>query len=134
STATYAYWPWGGFWLSPATPANPALGTIVQTLICPSDTRQSFTIPGSQWGGNGNVAFTGYLGVSGISGDFSNYTNTAQIGVLYWRSTTRMTDITDGTSNTALVGERPPSSDLYYGWWFAGAGWDGSGTGDVVMG
>ncbi len=42
--------------------------------------------------------------------------------------------ITDGTSNTILVGERPPSVDLIYGWWFAGAGWDGSGVGDVVLG
>jgi hypothetical protein len=45
-----------------------------------------------------------------------------------------MKDITDGTSVTLMVGERPPSEDLYYGWWFAGAGWDGSGVGDVVLG
>ncbi len=134
TSTAYQYWPWGGFWLNPMTPANPALGTIIPTLICPSDSRQSFTIPGSQWGGNGNVAFTGYLGVSGISGDFGNYTNTSQIGILYYASAVKMTDVTDGTSNTLLVGERPPSKDLYYGWWFAGSGWDGSGSGDVVMG
>jgi prepilin-type processing-associated H-X9-DG protein len=45
-----------------------------------------------------------------------------------------MADITDGTSNTLLVGERMPSRDLEYGWWFAGAGYDNSGTGDVVLG
>jgi len=32
------------------------------------------------------------------------------------------------------VGERPPSQDLYFGWWFAGAGYDSSGRGDVVLG
>jgi prepilin-type N-terminal cleavage/methylation domain-containing protein/prepilin-type processing-associated H-X9-DG protein len=131
---SYQYWPWGGFWLSPQTPANPALGTKVKTLICPADGREDTLLPGSSWGGVGNVSFTGYLGVSGISGDNNNKTNLAQIGILYSKSATRFGDIIDGTSNTLMVGERPPSSDLYYGWWFAGAGYDGSGTGDVVMG
>jgi prepilin-type N-terminal cleavage/methylation domain-containing protein len=133
-TPAYHYWPWGGFWLSPQTPANPALGTPLAVLRCPSDSRQDQLLPGSQWGGNGNVAFTGYLAVGGISADNSNYPNTSQVGITYWKSATKMTDITDGTSNTLMVGERPPSSDLNYGWWFAGAGWDGSGVGDVLMG
>src|SRR5262249_48050655 len=41
---------------------------------------------------------------------------------------------TDGTSNTLMVGERPPSSDFWFGWWFAGGGFDGGGVGDVVLG
>jgi prepilin-type N-terminal cleavage/methylation domain-containing protein/prepilin-type processing-associated H-X9-DG protein len=131
--APYTWWPWGGFWLSPPTPANPALGQKVQTLICPADSREDTTIPGSQWGGNGNVAFTGYLGVCGISGDYQATTQQKD-GILVFNQTCKMTDITDGTSNTLMVGERPPSTDLYYGWWFAGAGWDGSGVGDVVLG
>jgi hypothetical protein len=53
--------------------------------------------------------------------------------VLFWRSKIRLTDIRDGTSTTLLAGERPPSQDKEYGWWFAGAGWDGSGVGDVLM-
>jgi prepilin-type N-terminal cleavage/methylation domain-containing protein len=134
TTYAYQYWPWGGFWLTPMTPANPALGTMVSTFKCPADCRQDFTLPGSKWGGNGDVAFTGYLGVAGASGDYSNYRNMGTIGILFTQSSTRIADITDGTSNTLMVGERPPSADLYYGWWFAGAGWDGSGTGDVVMG
>jgi prepilin-type N-terminal cleavage/methylation domain-containing protein/prepilin-type processing-associated H-X9-DG protein len=130
TTSASQWWPWG----NGTSPANPALGEIVKTYTCPSDTRQFWTLPGSVWGGNGNVAFTGYLGVGGISADFSNYTNAQQIGGLFWTSATRMTDIADGTSITLMVGERPPSQDLIYGWWFAGAGWDGSGVGDVILG
>ena len=25
--------------------------------------------------------------------------------------------VTDGTSNTIMVGERPPAADLFWGWW-----------------
>jgi len=132
SDPAYHWWPWGGFWLSPQTPANPALGTKVSTLICPADGRQDLLLPGSQWGGNGNVAFTGYLGVNG-TGLGSRFPNGGTDGILYWQSKVRLTDITDGTSNTLMVGERPPSQDLNYGWWFAGAGWS-NGEGDVVLG
>jgi len=144
TSSNYQYWPWGGFWLSPPTPANPALGMIVKTLICPADTRQNAKISGTQAGiePNSSVAFTGYLGVaSGAEGN-ENYGGNASdntvsknlLGILYWASNTKLADVTDGLTNTLMVGERPPSKDLYYGWWFAGAGWDGSGEGDVVLG
>src|SRR5205085_7934823 len=38
------------------------------------------------------------------------------------------------SSYTALVGERPPSADLIYGWWFAGGGQKGNGSCDVILG
>src|SRR5262249_59609426 len=54
-------------------------------------------------------------------------------GVLHFRSKVRITDITDGSSQTFLVGERPPSADLNWGWWW-GTGYDLSGRGDELLG
>ncbi len=131
----YPWWPWGDFWDSPQTPANPALGTIVPILICPADGRENATMSGTQAGiyPGSSVAFTGYLANAGTPQGNGTYNGGTDNGVLFWTSKTRIADITDGTSNTILIGERPPSQDLYYGWWFAGAGYDGSGVGDVLM-
>jgi prepilin-type N-terminal cleavage/methylation domain-containing protein len=143
TATTLQWWPWGDFWDAAQSPANPALGAIVKTLICPADSRQNVVITGTQAGiyPQSNVAFTGYLGVgSGNQADYQGapagqgISETATVGILYWGSTTKLADVQDGLSNTLMVGERPPSKDLFYGWWFAGAGYDGSGDGDVVLG
>ncbi len=103
----------------------------VKTLICPADGRETTTLTGSQAGiyPGSSVAFTGYLGVASSGNGDAAGNN----GVLFWQSQVKLLDITDGTSNTFMVGERPPSADLQYGWWFAGAGWN-QGEGDVVLG
>lgn len=135
-SSPYCYWPWGNFWSAPQTPANPALGVKIKTLICPADAREYTTLSGSQAGiyPGSQIAFTGYLGVAGLQGDETFRGLGQSQGILYWTSATRFASISDGSSNTVMVGERPPSADLEYGWWFAGAGPDGSGVGDVVLG
>jgi prepilin-type processing-associated H-X9-DG protein len=73
------------------------------------------------------MAFTSYLGVSGQ--DYLSLN-----GTLYLDSAVTWPAITDGTSSTLLVGERPPSSDEVFGWLYAGTGQADSGSGDSVLG
>jgi len=106
-------------WYNPACPIKQTMYT------CPSDSRGGQSFPGAS-SGIKDQAITSYLGNAGT-------TSTAEDGVLYRNSTVKITDMTDGTSNTIMVGERPPNSNLEFGWWFAAYGYDGRGTADCVM-
>jgi hypothetical protein len=99
--------------------------------ICPSDPRGLQKFP--NWGGSSkDQALTCYLGNSGtVSG--TDATTPRANGLLYYASKVKIVMITDGSSNTIMVGERPPNSNLEFGWWFAAYGYDGRGNGDCVM-
>jgi prepilin-type N-terminal cleavage/methylation domain-containing protein/prepilin-type processing-associated H-X9-DG protein len=140
------WWPWGSFWLGAAAiPANPGLGTPIKTYICPSEPR-NLTIQYIAQGSGGTdvtpIAYTEYLGVIGIQGQDANGTTWPvgdKSGILVNSDFTvarkiGIASVTDGLSNTLLVGERPPSVDGFWGWWFAGYGFDGSGVADVSLG
>ncbi|HEY1190810.1 MAG TPA: DUF1559 domain-containing protein [Gemmata sp.] len=85
---------------------------------CPSDT---LVTRGTTNG------LTSYVGMTGNdewseSGDYGSNARNGFFAVQSWAGGqknpgTTIASATDGTSNSILVGERPPSHDIQYGWW-----------------
>jgi prepilin-type processing-associated H-X9-DG protein len=107
-----------------AVPPHTHRSTVVAAFACPSDGRT--LVPGGARFVH-PVAFTAYLGVSGSS-------LVRHDGILFQDSETRLGEITDGISQTLLVGERPPSPDERFGWWYAGEGQRATGSAEMIMG
>lgn len=100
---------------------------VIKEYTCPADQR---VLQAHYFSGLANQAFTSYVGVNG-----TNYAQ--QDGVLYAASQVRLLDITDGPSNTVMVGERAPSADLWLGWWYSGCGQTGYpawGSTEILLG
>jgi prepilin-type N-terminal cleavage/methylation domain-containing protein len=106
-------------------PPHLGLATPMRVFTCPSDPRADLIAFAPR--DRVNVAFSSYLGVEGLD-------LVTLGGVLFRDSHVRMTDIKDGTSTTLLAGERPPSADSQFGWWYAGAGQRFTGSADMVLG
>lgn len=85
---------------------------------CPSEPRSKLNYSGTFTAFVNRPNFW-YAGVAGTSMpnwlDFSAPHRAD--GILYWRSRTKIDQILDGTSNTAIIGEHPPDPSLYWGWW-----------------
>lgn len=114
-------WPW-----FQGPPGDRINGKRLKDVQCPADPRAS-----QVWeSGVDSAALTSYLGVSGTN-------QRAYDGILHVNSRVPLVAVTngDGSSNTLLVGERPPSTRLQFGWWMAGCGdWPFFGATDVLLG
>jgi prepilin-type processing-associated H-X9-DG protein len=105
-------------------PPHVGLTKAVPAFGCPMDAR---TQTSQRIKGDVDRGLTSYLGCEG--------TNSFRMdGVLYLDSHTKPSDIRDGLSQTLILGERPPSADMVFGWWYGGWGQDKDGEGDSVLG
>jgi prepilin-type N-terminal cleavage/methylation domain-containing protein/prepilin-type processing-associated H-X9-DG protein len=104
-----------------------AISSQIKTYQCPSDPRGNAEGKGTIVGGPvGAAGLTWYVGVEGsISNlDFSSQDPDDLVDPSTWGifqpnafPGISIAQITDGTSQTLMFGERPPSSDLNWGWW-----------------
>jgi hypothetical protein len=104
-------------------PPHVGLATYMAVFSCPADPHTSDVADLRGF----KVAFTSYLGVEGTDQFHKD-------GMLFLDSRIRFSDVTDGTSTTLFVGERPPSTTGIFGWWYAGEGQSKDGSGDMVLG
>jgi prepilin-type N-terminal cleavage/methylation domain-containing protein/prepilin-type processing-associated H-X9-DG protein len=95
---------------------DPLNNTVIPIFLCPSDPRDlanGFT--GSVGDAHGSFGFISYRGSQGTS----NETDVPANGIFDPDQVVghRLAEVTDGLSNTLMLGECPPSFDGQWGWW-----------------
>lgn len=106
------------------TTLHQGFALVLPELVCPSYP-QAFTPSNTpRFFNAGNTTYLGVLG--------NNYAS--EDGIFLADRKRRAAEIRDGLSNTLMMGERPPSKDQYYGWWYCGYGQAGTSSLDSVLG
>jgi len=138
STDTAPGWGWGAYLLpyleqdnlyrrlnfSQPVPNSPAIQTVVKVYLCPSDLPppSAFAVPDAFGNAVARAAPSSYAAC--VGGDESETDGPSGLGIFYRNSRTRMTDVSDGTSSTIMVGERA--------WSNANGIWAGAIPGGVI--
>ncbi len=123
--------------------ANHAVySTVINLLGCPEDPL-SHRVGHPSCGGEPwcEWAYTSYLGVAGTQGGITAIQDGYKADGMFpdTNVSVELRSVTDGTSHTLLVGERPVidffGSSGDFGWWAAGAGldWPPCGRGDNIL-
>jgi prepilin-type N-terminal cleavage/methylation domain-containing protein/prepilin-type processing-associated H-X9-DG protein len=97
---------YGQFDLNQPVESFTGIQSVVNLYICPSDVLPSgaFAVPDAFGNAICLAAPFSYAGCCG--GDESDTADPTGLGIFYRNSRTRLTDITDGASQTIMVGER----------------------------
>lgn len=104
---------------------SPAIQTMVKVYLCPSDLTPSAAFPVPDAFGNTLALAAPSSYAACVGGDESETDGPSGLGIFYRNSRTRMTDITDGTSSTIMVGERS--------WGNANGIWAGAINNGVIL-
>src|SRR5262249_14671115 len=120
ATDTAPGWGWGAFLLPyleqdnvyrqisllQPVPNVPAIRTVGKVYLCPSDSHPPGAVPVTDGFGNTLALAAPSSYAACVGGDESDTTGPTGLGIFFRNSQTRLTDVTDGTANTILVGER----------------------------
>jgi prepilin-type N-terminal cleavage/methylation domain-containing protein/prepilin-type processing-associated H-X9-DG protein len=108
------------------SPSQDPGNRVMSVDLCPDDRNSGkiWFVASQQVGYHGCTNYQGTMGTSPTANDgimLSTYNGGTSVAML---------EITDGLSNTFIMGERGIPNDLYWGWTYCGAGDDNTGNGD----
>lgn len=92
-------------------PPHVGMSTVVRSYVCPDDGRLLSPLTDAF---GVEASYTSYIGIGGVFRNDMEGLN----GVIGSNPGIRLAMISDGLSQTLMVGERPPPASLLAGWWY----------------